>query len=96
MRRLVLLFGFGAAATLVWACSSTPNTSDSGTDASNSSDAPTDALVKDAGTSDASSDGGAKDSAVDSGPMFTLTINDYLTWCAVTVNGGTVIREVFA
>jgi hypothetical protein len=52
---------------------------DTGTDAK--ADSATDSSVTDA-KSDATSDAG------DAGLMYTLTINDYINWCGVSVNGG--------
>ena len=59
-------------------------------DAATTSDAPSEAssdASSEASTTGDASDGGSN--APDEGaPQVTLTINDYLNWCTVTVNGG--------
>jgi len=81
---------------LISACSSDNSPADGGADAGNDvttqkdaandatqgTDTGTDATVKDSATDSPTSD------ASDAGLMYTLTINDYLSWCNVSVNGG--------
>ena len=79
---------------LISACSSDNNPADGGPgDASNDTTTQKDSASDvtqgtDTGTDSAPTDSSTKD-ASDGGSGFTLTINDYLNWCSVTVNGGT-------
>ncbi|HEX4512961.1 MAG TPA: hypothetical protein VH054_05475 [Polyangiaceae bacterium] len=57
-------------------------TKDSGSDVTQGSDTGSDVTVADAPADVTTSD------ASDGGSGFTLTINDYLHWCNVSVNGG--------
>ena len=65
---------------------------DSGTDATQTTDTGTDVTAKDspadAPIDVAKSDAAKTDAASDAGTRYTLTINDYINWCAVSVNGG--------
>jgi len=56
---------------------------DSGGDVTQSTDTGTDVTA-----TDALADAPKSDAASDAGLMYTLTINDYINWCAVSVNGG--------
>ena len=76
-------FRIGSFLALICACSDSNSPPDGGTDAAGTdasndvtqgSDAPADVTQGDA------SDGGSG--------LYTLTINDYLSWCNVSVNGG--------
>ena len=82
---------------LISACGDNNSPADGGTDAGNdvttqkdaAGDATKDVTAQDTGsdaTSDAPSDSTTSD-ASDAGSLFTLTINDYLSWCNVSVNG---------
>ena len=79
---------------LISACSNSNPTDDAGAnDAGNDvtttqKDATTDVTQgSDTGT-DAPSDGTKSDASDGGSGMYTLTINDYLNWCNVSVNGG--------
>jgi hypothetical protein len=85
MKRFLALSWMGA----VLACSASTPTTDGATDAGSdgsTGDARNDVQTTEGG-SDAAADG-TTDASNDVGNTYTLTINDYLSWCNVTVNGG--------
>jgi hypothetical protein len=76
MKRIFSLVAVFSSLAIAAACSSSSTPDDGGTsDASNDT-----TQQKDASTNDAT--------ANDSGGQLTLTIDDYLAWCNVNVNGG--------
>jgi hypothetical protein len=80
-----------------FACSSSTTTDDGGApDGASDVQQQNDSSSNDTGTKDGSNDSAANDAsdgssndASDAGAQFTLTVNNYLAWCKVTVNGGT-------
>jgi hypothetical protein len=88
MKRIFFLGAVFSSLAIAAACSSGSSTEDGGTsDASNDTTQP-DSSKSDGSTSDGStSDGSTGDAATDAtSNQLTLTIQDYLGWCNVTVN----------
>jgi hypothetical protein len=99
MKRPIFLFGLSGSIAIAAACSTSPTTDDGGTQ-----DATNDVTQQDSSNKDSSTQDSAKDVAADTtsdtgstdagsdgdgAVQLTLTINDYISWCSVTVNGGT-------
>jgi hypothetical protein len=89
MKRSFTLFIVVCPLAVAMACSSSPTTSDGGTDAANDVAQQNDSSNDSSMSNDTSSDSPANDASDASNGMVTLTIKNYLAWCTVTVNGGT-------
>jgi ABC-type oligopeptide transport system substrate-binding subunit len=89
MKRYFLLGAVVSSFAIAAACSSSSSTDDGGTsDASNDTTQNNDSSKPDGSGSDAANDGSTTDGGGDASNQLTLTIQNYLAWCAVTVNGG--------
>jgi hypothetical protein len=85
---------------IAMACSSSPTTDDGGppdstsdvkqqNDSSTNDTGTKDGSANDSATNDASDGGTGNDASDGAGGELTLTINDYIGWCNVIVNGST-------
>ncbi len=91
-KRTLMLLCLSSSWAVATACSSSTSTDDGGppdstSDVQQQNDSSTNDASKDSSTNDGSSNDSGSD-ASDAGAHVTLTVNDYLSWCKVTVNGG--------
>jgi hypothetical protein len=97
-KRPLILLCLSSSWAVATACSSSPSTDDGGPPDSTSDvqqqndsstkDAAKDSAPNDSSPTDTGSDASDASDASDGAPQVTLTVNDYLSWCKVTVNGG--------
>jgi hypothetical protein len=94
-KRLLMLLCLSSSWVVATACSSSTTTDDGGppdstSDVQQQNDSSTKDAAKDSATNDSSPNDAGNDAndASDGAAQVTLTVHDFLSWCKVTVNGG--------